>query len=288
MHNSNIVYIPTINDNMSDFQQLFSLLDQAVCFNSNITFNFSKCRFMRPNATAFLGGLARLIEHNGHSVYFDWQTLSDAMLTNLCQCGFAYKFGHDQKPWDGNSVPYREDLSYDPYNTIDFLIHNWIGRGWVHVSNKLSNAIAGKMWEIYNNAFEHGHSKIGIFTCGQYFAKLNTLTLSVIDFGCGIPNNVIQYFKMNSLPDHASCMRWAFGKGNSTSTEGIAKGLGLDLLKEFVSLNNGKLEIYSNCGFAKISHDGEDYGNSNVAFKGTLVHITLKCDERLYKFKNEV
>jgi len=48
----------------------------------------------------------------------------------------------------------------------------------------------------------------------------------------------------------AACLKWAFECGNSTCTGDVSRGLGLNLLKEFVRLNQGKLEIYNNDGYA--------------------------------------
>jgi hypothetical protein len=85
----------------------------------------------------------------------------------------------------------------------------------------------------------------------------------------------------------AACLKWAFGRGNSTSTGGVARGVGLDLLKEFVRINQGKLEVYSNDGYAIIDVNGERYENNDIYFEGTVVHITLRCDEKLYRFSDE-
>ena len=82
-------------------------------------------------------------------------------------------------------------------------------------------------------------------------------------------------------------MRWAFGSGNTTCTGGVARGIGLDLLKEFIRLNQGKLEMYSNDGYAIIDKDGERFENRSLAFEGTIVYITLRCDENLYRFRDE-
>jgi len=68
---------------------------------------------------------------------------------------------------------------------------------------------------------------------------------------------------------------------------GVARGLGLDLLKEFVRLNQGKMEVYSNEGYVVIDQYGERFENRPVSFEGTVFHITLRCDEALYRFADE-
>jgi len=175
---------------------------------------------------------------------------------------------------------------------MDYLEQYWLGRGWVQVSKRLRDAIVGHMWEIYNNAFEHSGSEIGVFTCGQHFPHNETLLLTVVDFGQGIPAKMRGFFRQHTDEElvakltGASCLRWAFQAGNTTKV-GEPGGSGLDLLKEFVRLNQGKLEIYSNDGYAIVDKDGERFENRDLAFEGTVVHITLRCDEKLYRFRDE-
>jgi hypothetical protein len=289
-----VIRIPTLNDMPHDFARLFGIWNEANDYFEDIRFDFSQCRFLRPNAVAFLGGLARLVESRFGSVTFDWGTLHDsAVMTNLCQNGFAGTFAYPSSGWDGNSIPYREDKSLDMNEIMDYLTYNWIGKGWVQVSDRLRDAIAGRMWEIYSNAFEHSGTEVGVFSCGQHYWRQNDLILSAVDFGRGIPSNVRSFLRQHvdealvSKLSGAACLKWAFERGNSTCTGGVARGLGLDLLKEFVRLNQGKLEIYSNDGYAIVDKDGERFENRDLAFEGTVVHITLRCDENLYRFRDE-
>lgn len=170
---------------------------------------------------------------------------------------------------------------------MDYLEQHWLGRGWVQASRDLRDAIVGHMWEIYNNAFEHSGSEIGVFSCGQHFPRRRTgetLVLSVVDFGQGIPATIRAFFRRHADEEQvaklsgASCLRWAFEAGNSTK-EGELGGTGLDLLKEFVRRNHGKMEVFSNDGYAIVDRDGDRYKNREFSFDGTIVHITLRCDE---------
>jgi hypothetical protein len=288
-----VIQIPRINDGRGDFATLFGIWSQANDYFEDIRFDFSQCGFLRPNAVAFLGGLARLVESRKGSAEFDWGTLHDqAVLNNLKQNGFAGAFGYPSSGWDGNSIPYREDNSLNMNEIMDYLTFNWIGKGWVQVSHRLRDAIAGRMWEIYNNAFEHSGSQIGVFSCGQYFKTYNDLILSVVDFGQGVPAKVRGFFRQHTEEDlvsrlsGASCLKWAFQAGNTTKI-GEPAGSGLDLLKDFIRVNHGRLEVYSNEGYALINKDGERYENRPISFEGTIFHITLRCDESLYRFEDE-
>jgi hypothetical protein len=287
-----VLHIPTLNDRAWDFDQLFGIWSQANDYFEEMRVDFSGCGFLRPNAVAFLGGLARLIESRLGTVVFDWSTLhNDAVMMNLRQNGFAGAFGHPSPGWTGNSIPYREDRSRDANEIMDYLEHYWLGRGWVRVSQRLRDAIVGHMWEIYNNAFEHSDSEIGVFSCGQHFQNKNELVLSVVDFGQGIAAKVRNFLSRDSRAGSltaASCLKWAFQRGTTTKPrEEGPGGLGLDLLKEFIRVNHGKLELYSNEGYGVIDSAGEHFRNLSVSFEGTVFHITLRCDESLYRFADE-
>lgn len=286
-----IVQITTFNDSRADFARLFFIWSHTNDYFENVRFDFSACRFLRPNAVAFLGGLARLIESRLGTAAFDWDTLHDnAVMMNLCQNGFARNFGRSSTAWTGNSIPYREDKVLDVNAILDYLTDSWLGRGWVQVSQRLRDAIVGRMWEIYSNAFEHAGSEIGVFSCGQHFPNTNNLILSVVDFGQGIAANVRNFLSLDPRAGQltaAGCLRWAFQRGTSTRPNGMARGLGLDLLKEFVRVNHGKLEVYSNEGYGMIDENGARFENRSLSFEGTVFHITLRCDERLYRFADE-
>lgn len=289
------VFIPTVNDSPYDYTKLFEIWGTTNGYFEDIQFDFSCCNFLRPNAVAFLGGLTRFIQSRAGTVRFDWTTLTNgAVRMNLCQNGFAGCFGYPSSGWDGNSIPYREDRNLDMNGIMDYLTYNWIGKGWVHVSELLRDAITGRMWEIYINAFEHSGTSVGVTSCGQYFKNHNALILTAVDFGQGIPAKIRSFFQNKNIDPaivaqltDAHCLKWAFGRGHSTCTGGVPRGLGLDFLKEFVKLNQGKLEIYSNQGYALVNHDGENYFNREISFEGTVVQITLRCDETLYKFRSE-
>ena len=108
----------------------------------------------------------------------------------------------------------------------------------------------------------------------------------------GIPAKIRNFFRQYADEEQvvkltgASCLRWAFQAGNSTKV-GEPGGSGLDLLRDFVRLNQGKLEIYSNDGYAIVDKDGDRYENRELAFEGTVVHITLRCNEKAYHFRDE-
>lgn len=65
---SDTIYIPTVNDELKDFDNLFLVWQQVIESKSDLIFDFSKCYFLRPNAVAFLGGLIRLVEKRSQNI----------------------------------------------------------------------------------------------------------------------------------------------------------------------------------------------------------------------------
>ncbi len=285
--------VDTLNEGEWSYQQLFQLWREASGDGLDVHFNFSGCGFLRQHAVAFLGGLARLIEYRGGRVTFAWDTLGNAVSANLAQNGFMEAFNGPGKSWAGNSIPFRHDPCQAAHDFEDYLTSLWLGRGWVNVSPRLGSAIVGRIAEIYLNAFEHGQSPIGVFACGQHFPRNRELSLTIVDFGVGIPSNVRLFKAHDFQPEElraAKCLEWAFQSGSSTKQGDSAepRGLGLDLLQDFVRQNKGRLEMFSHEGYALVADGKVSFADRSKFFEGTLVNISLRCDESYYCFASEV
>jgi hypothetical protein len=284
-----VEFVPTLNDTNWDTNLMVGMWQRLGSGGQLVEFDFSQCRFLRQNAVAFLGGLARLIEHRGGQVVFRWHTLDSAIATNLAQNGFMGAFGQALGPWPGNSIPFRHDLMRDERGFENYLTRLWLGRNWVNVSPDLGSVIVGNMAEIYVNAFEHGKSPIGVFACGQHFPKNRELNLTIVDFGVGIPSNVRLFqankFRPEQLPA-SKCLEWAFQPGTSTQPGG--RGIGLDLLHSFVGQNGGRLEMFSHEGYVVVANGEIAYAERSSFFEGTLVNISKKCDDSFYCLASEL
>jgi len=79
-----VIRVPTLNDSKEDFERLFKIWFQTNGAYRNIHFDFSQCNFLRPNAVAFIGGLARQIQSRAGRVVFDWESFTnEKVLKNL-------------------------------------------------------------------------------------------------------------------------------------------------------------------------------------------------------------
>lgn len=278
--------IPTTNDGVKDFEPLFALQEE-VRRQRHIIIDFSECHFLRQNAVAFLGGLARFAESQTGTVTFDWATLRPDVRANLARSGFLSAFGANVAYHRGHAIPYHEDRSEDKTQTTTYLRKQWLGAGWIALSEALRDEIVSKVVEIYDNTFAHAQSPIGMTSCGQHYPRLKLLKLTAVDFGIGIPANVRRYKKKNISA--AEAIKWALQPGTTTqrhTAHDIVRGMGLDLLKQFVRTNGGTLEIFSGGGYALIDKSGERFDTAS-SFDGTVINITLRCDESYYYLQSE-
>ena len=283
------LYIPTIGDKPNGFERLFALWEviEKAGEGARAILDFSRCLFLRPNGVAFIGGLIRFMERRNGVVDIKWGSMRTPVLRTLIANKFANSFNYPmQQSLLRDTIPYREDRD-NPKGVMDYLKEEWLGHGWVHVSDKLRSVIVGRVWEIYANAFEHGRTLTGVFSCGQNFARYGYIKLAVVDFGVGIPTHVRQFLPSRKMTA-ADTLKWAFKPGNTTNAKGVSRGLGLDIVKQFICMNDGQLEIYSHEGYASISQKAEVYENRAVCFPGTFFNITLKQDEKHYFLASEV
>jgi len=285
------IYIPTVEDNNLGYRDLFSLYNRLINKDFDMKLDFSRCRFFAHNAICFIGGMARLIASKGRNVHFLWDTMKEQLHMTLRQNGFRDSFEGDCCSWSGTTIPYKEyaidNNKNMPLNEINqYLSEEWLGKNAVSLSKSLSNALKGRVLEIYQNAFEHSSSKNGFYCCGQHYPTLNKLSLCIIDFGVGIPYNVKKYENDFSISSDIA-MKKAFQKGYTTSKCSGPRGAGLDVLKEFIKINKGVLCVYSLDGKAEVKDQKESYTINNNNFAGTLLNISIKCDGKHYEFKNE-
>jgi len=248
----------------------------------DIVVDFSHCTFFGHIGVAFLGGLARWIELHGGRIHFDCDTLLPKIRVNLQQNGFLSDFGYSTSGWQGNSVPYRHDREISEQSFGHYLDSSWLGQGWVDVPSQTKPSIIKQASEIYVNAFEHGCSEVGVFSCGQRYPKATMLHLAVIDFGVGIASNV-RTVPGNQEMSASDAILWAFEYGHSTRQQSIPGGIGLNSLQRFIASHSGDLSVFSGDGCAKMSHNGSMRQDRCTSFPGTLVNIALRCDSSVYQ-----
>ena len=143
------------------------------------------------------------------------------------------------------------------------------------------------VFEIFSNSVIHSQTRLGIFSCGQYFPKRNRLDFSVADLGIGIRENVLKHTGLDL--NAADAIAWATDGQNTTKRGNIPGGLGLKLLKEFITLNAGRIQIVSASGYWALESGKVITKEMLYEFSGTVVNIEIDtADKRSYKLSSEI
>lgn len=159
-----------------------------------------------------------------------------------------------------------------------------------HLSPMLKKSISNNIQEIFGNAPMHGKCD-KVVSCGQYYYRTGQLIFTIVDCGITIMENVVDYFSFLNEPTPKHGIKWAIVEDHSTKqlVNGKSGGKGLAFLKEFVSLNNGMMQICSGNEFWEFRNGQESSFCILSDFPGTIVTITINMkDKHSYALKSEI
>jgi hypothetical protein len=104
--------------------------------------------------------------------------------------------------------------------------------------------------------------------------------------GRGIPERVQTYLSTATM-DSCDAIRWALTEGNTTKTGRQPGGLGHKLIKDFIQVNEGALQIVSRFGYYEFSTGGEVYQKLNHDFPGTCINIEINTNGMIRNYSRE-
>jgi hypothetical protein len=156
------------------------------------------------------------------------------------------------------------------------------------MSELLRKKINKSILEIFNNAHLHGHCEY-VYTSGLYSAREKILKFSISDMGVTIRKNVNIFFKSGRRIDGKDSLTWAVEEGHTTREGNIPGGLGLSLIREFLTLNKGTIQIVSSDGFWEEKNGVVSSKNLVKSFLGTIVNLEFNLnDENYYILSSEI
>jgi len=174
----------------------------------------------------------------------------------------------------------REDIFFKMYIESDLM------RRIPPMSGALNKEFKNSLFEIFENANIHSETNT-IFVCGQVFHNKKNLDFSITDVGVGFHKNITQNTGLPLMPDEA--IKWAL-EGNTTTKKGpIPGGLGLKIIKEFINLNEGKMQIASDYGYWEFSNGEVKTETLKNRFPGSVVNIGINIsDSYTHRPKREI
>ncbi|ADJ27039.1 ATP-binding protein [Nitrosococcus watsonii] len=282
------VNVGTVRSDHTGFNSIAYIAEQTrgVLFDS-VELDFSYCGFFEANMAAPLYAVVSRIRDELNDVSLT--NLTPSLETILRKNHFLTKFQKTSLiDTNHTTVPFKIFKLQAGEQFFEYLESYMDGKGIPTMSEILTKRFRQSLFEIFQNAAIHSKSSSGVFTCGQFFPQKHRLDFTIADAGVGIRDNVRQYTgntKMNS------CMAigWALTEGNTTKTGDQPGGLGLKLLKDFIWMNKGKLQIVSRYGYYEFSATGENCLKLDHDFPGTCVNIEINTqDTSSYYLKSEL
>ncbi len=280
-------FLPEIRHDQSGFQALVRLETEAKdCFLDDVDIDMSAATWFDADMCAAFGAILYRLSDN----------LNTIRLTNVCSSvekilsknGFLSHYGREKIPdrW-GTTIPYRRfDVKDDRY-FADYIENELIHRAEMPVmSQGLLKKFRESIFEIFSNAVLHSNSELGIFSCGQFFPNRQRLDFSVADLGIGMRKNIQD--NTGLVLSAEAAIHWSTEGRNTTKRGPVPGGLGLKILKEFIDLNGGCIQIVSDAGYWRRENKETITALLSYPFPGTAVTVEINtADTNSYKLASE-
>ncbi len=278
-----------LQDIRSEFEGFSTLADLAdklrdVVFD-HILVNMSQVDWFDANMCASFGAiLYQAGVANSVSVF----NLKPKVEEILSKNGFLVIYGGAPKKYAyGTTIGYRrfelkDDRAFGEY-TRTYLTE----KGIPSMSPGLYKKFLEGILEIFNNSVIHSETKWGIYSCGQFFPKKHRLDYSLADLGMGIPENLRRKRGFNRSDEDA--IDWAMTGRNTTKNGPVPGGLGLKLLREFITLNEGRIQVVSGHGYWELKAGSKNLHHMQHPFPGTVVNIEFNtADTKKFCLTKEI
>lgn len=279
----------TLGEIRSDRQGFSRLAALAAKLESHlfdtVEVDFASCAWFDANMSAPLGVVFARTVDNLNTIKIDGLRphVEDILSKNRFLAGFGFP---ERTDIHGTTVPYRRFSATDERYFAAYLNQNLRGKGIPAMSDALSERFKNSILELFVNAGMHSESKLGIFACGQFFPKKHRLDFCVADAGIGIRRKIYKELGLKMNSDQA--IEWALQEGNTTRKGSVPGGLGLKLIREFIAMNKGRIQIVSDRGYWEFSPEGETLTRIDIPFPGTVINIEINtADTGSYRLRAE-
>jgi signal transduction histidine kinase len=243
----------------------------------SIELNFSFCSFFEANMAAPLYAVIARLRDELNDVSI--ANVPSGVSTILRKNKFFSVFNQpDLTDINQTTLPFKifKLSAGDQFN--DYLDNYMRGRGIPTMSDALIKRFRQSLFEIFLNATIHSKSESGIFACGQFYPQKHRMDFTIADAGVGIRENVRRYTRKPKL-NSCKAIEWAMTEGNTTKTGNQPGGLGLKLIKDFIQMNGGKIQVVSRFGYYEFSANGESIQKMNNDFPGTCINIEINTED---------
>jgi hypothetical protein len=242
-----------------------------------IEVDMARASWFDANMCAPFGALLYKISRSLNTVRL--VNLAPQVKAILSKNGFLINYGVAKRlDTYGTTVEYKRFEPKDDRYFAAYIEQQLVGKGMPKMSAGLQKKFRESVFEILSNAILHSETKMGIFTCGQFFPAGKRLGLSIADLGIGMRENIRRKAGLDLGPEEA--IMWATEGNNTTKTGSIPGGLGLKLLRDFISLNKGRIQIVSDAGYWELASGRVRTRRFDRPFPGRVVSLEMSTADR--------
>jgi len=281
-----IISLPPIEHNRTGFESLVDLDTQtSACFFETIQIELTG--WIDADMCAALGAILYRLGWNANEVQLDVR--GPRVEKSLARNGFLSHYGQEKLPDSfGATIPYRrfdvkDGRDFAHYIETQLVKHPKMPK----MSFGLIKKFRESVFEVFGNAVIHSRTDLGIFCCGQFFPKRQRLNFAIADLGIGIRRNIEESVGLKLAAEQA--IVWATKGQNTTKRGPIPGGLGLKLLREFIGLNGGCIQIVSDAGYWRQGKQQVFSAPLHHPFPGTVVTLEIDTtDTQSYALAGEI
>jgi len=254
--------------------------------NDEIELNFNYCKHFDANMAAPLAVILNTLIARKNTIKIaspPWK-VEEILRKNRFLQDFGYRVLEDT---NHTTLPFAQIPISKPQSFAVYLDDHMEGKGIPRMTQTLEKAFRQSIFEIFVNCVGHSRSELGMFVCGQFYPYDGRLDLTISDAGIGIRQNVRRHLQDGNISS-IEAIKWALKEGNTTKSGNKPGGMGLKLLKDFILINGGKIQIASRQGFYQFAGGNEEFIKLASDFPGTTVNLEINTkDDHIYQLISE-
>ena len=260
------------------FEQLTKLSAAGEsCFLDKIEIDMQKVNWFDANMCSPFGAVLYRLSRELNTISLT--NIKAEVEGSLARNGFLSNYGRESRTDSyGTTIEYMRLEPQDDRFFGSYIETHLLDKQIPRMSPDLRKKFVESIFEIFSNAAIHSGTKMGIFSCGQFYPKKQWLRFTITDLGVGIRRNVEE--KAGKRLSAEKAIAWAVAGTNTTKKDLIPGGLGLKLLREFIRMNKGTIQIASDRGYWEQQQDGQVLEKLfHEAFPGTVVNIGINTSD---------
>lgn len=268
---------------------LFRLYDQAKRAQTpKITFDLSRTESLTPFGIIMLTATIRESFRNGKECLYQ-KPIDRDLQRFFRKVGFHKHFGIKDEMFEEKDILHSGNVQLKRATGLDTMLIETLTEildYHLSISRGVKESLRLSLIEAITNVIDHSEID-DYYICCQHYPERRQIRLCIADSGIGIRNSLSKSAEYTNLRNDHNAIERATEEG-VTSRPGRA-GLGLNHIKQFLTVNKGQLCIISGHGkvFWKFDQGKTLRQCMPIEFTGTILKIIVNVDKDSFYFMSD-